>query len=161
VGVRAAPFVVALTAVILAGAAYELADAAGWISLGNLPGEGPTGEGAVIVAAFAAMLVGGIYAALLAIPRTGTPPGWPWVLLPLAAGGFVGARYYAFDPYYLPELRRVSYGGGISGIWIVVILALSALAAALIHRRGRIGLPFVALVLVVCAFTALFERAGH
>jgi hypothetical protein len=158
---RAAALVFALNVVILAAAAYELADAAGWIALGNVPGEGPTGEGVVIVAALAAMLIGGIWAALLAMRARDPSPRWPWVMLPLASAGFIVALYYAYDPYYAPGLRRASDGGLLSAAWIVCNCGAAVVVAALAYRHDQIALRLMVPLLFFFAITALFERAGH
>src|ERR671914_17796 len=51
-------------------------------------------------------------------------------LLAAAGAGFVLARFLAYDPYYLPTLRRFSEGGNVRGAWIALVVAACLAAAA-------------------------------
>ena len=90
--------------VLLAAAAYEAALALEWISMGSKPGDEATGQGAVTIAAFLALLTG-IVATVVSrrILRR-----WPATLVPVVAAAYMVAHYYAFDSYYLPSLTRFS-----------------------------------------------------
>jgi len=86
-------------------ASYETAVALGAFSLGPEPGQGPPGADVVYAASFLALLIGAwmsfVYTAW--DYPTAAPPGW---FLAPAATWFVAARFYAFDLYFAPTLRR-------------------------------------------------------
>jgi hypothetical protein len=152
--------VLALLAVIAAATGYEAAVALGVVEIGNEPGEGPVGEGVVVGAALAALLAVAIVTVVLALRRAAHAP--PAVqLLPLAGVAFTVARFYAYDPYYAPTLRRASEDGLVGGRWIAGLVVAAALAAVLTRLRPRAGLLLGAVVLLVSAFTALATRGGH
>ena len=157
---RVGPFLLPAVVGILTGAAiYELAVALGWIDLGTQPGEGPAGEGLVLGLASPAMLVGVVYCAFAAIKDSATARLER--LLPISAAVLVLTRFYGFDPYYLPTLRRFSDDGAISPAWIYVVVVTALIVGVLIVVRRRIGLSAAALMLLVCLGTLLFEGAGH
>jgi hypothetical protein len=158
--IPARALLVAGDAAVLAAAAYELAVALGWIPLGNEEGEGPTGEDTAVAIAFGVLLVGGIVAIGAAIGG-GRYARWPWVALPLTGAALVGARFFTYDPYYLPELRRLSDGGVVTGTWVVLVVVFCLLAALLTALRLRVGLPLVGVTAIVCGFTAAFAGTGH
>jgi hypothetical protein len=147
---------------LLVCAAYELAVALDWISLGTLPGQGPPGEGWVILVALLTMLAG------IGLVLSGDLAA---ITLPLAAAAFVVAHFYSFDDYYLPTLRRFSEGGAPSAEWIYALAAASGAVAAataviriaaphhLNARDAARGLS--ALILIFCVYTTLVQGTGH
>jgi hypothetical protein len=147
----------AVVLVLFAAAAYEAAIALEWISMGSQSGEEPTGQVAVTIAAMLALLTG-IIAAVVSrrILRR-----WPAALVPVAAAAYVVARYYAFDSYYLPGLRRFSDGGAVPSIWLYGVISAAVVAAFAIRRRPSTAPGLTPLVLLVCAVTALAEGTGH
>ena len=119
--------------------------AGGAIPLGHVSGEGPAGGGVVLGLAVAAMLAGCLGGAAL----------------PALGAAFVVARFYTYDPYYLPTLRRMSDGGLFSPAWIFGLAAAALATSLLTAIRPRAGRPIAVVVLLACVFTALFESAGH
>ena len=92
--------------------------------------------------------------------------------LPLAAAAFVAARFYTYDVYYLPTLRRMSDGGVVSAGWVYgivvaaivvgviwTVVATVAEPAASAARRPARALSVA--VLIICAVTAFAEGTGH
>ena len=146
--------------VLLAAAAYDGAVALGWIAVGPAPGQGPAGAGPVQAAALLALLVGAVVCATLA-GRSSTRAGVLEQLLPLAGAAFVGARFYAYDPYYAPTLRRMSEQGAVSGTWVLALAGVALVAAALTGLRPRVGLAVSGLTLFLSAVTALWMGTGH
>jgi hypothetical protein len=100
--------IVPVCVVLLAAALYEAAVALRLVSMGKLPGTEPAGGVWVFRLAMLA-LVAGIALSLLALRREAVPQRLQVLLAPSALA-FVIARYYTFDPYYLPTLRRMSTG---------------------------------------------------
>jgi general stress protein CsbA len=143
-----------LVGVLLAAACYEGAVALGWLHLGKAPGEGPPGQGLVLVAALAALVVAAGLAAVA--PRRPLVP-----LLAPAAAALVVARFYTYDPYYLPTLRRMSDGGAVAGRWVAFVCAAAAVAALTSRVRPRTGSFLTVAVLILCFGTVVFEGAGH
>jgi hypothetical protein len=142
-------------AVLVVASAYEAAVALEWISLGGQPGDGPVGGGVVLALALLAMIVG---AAVLA--RRTPSSVWSALIAP-AAAAFVVARFYTFDPYYLPTMRRISDNGLVTGALVYALVASAVLAGVATIVRPRIGGLASVIVLVLCALTALVEAGGH
>lgn len=134
--------------VLLLAAAYEAVLAFGWVSIGLVPGAGAPGEGATTAAAVGAMLVGAYV--VVAFPTRVAS------LIPSAAALVMIARYYTFDPYYAPTLRRMSDGGLVAAWWIYALAGVAA-ASALARRLH----PLAVVSLVLCILTLLAESAGH
>jgi hypothetical protein len=151
--------IVALASLGVLGLAtvYEALVAFGVIELGSLPGEGPPGERLVALVAVLAMLV----AAGLALVAALEAPVRLLALLPPAAAAFLVARFYTFDPYYLPTLRRYSDDGMLPPqlVYAVVALAVGAALLTLVHRRAAAALS--ALAILACAFFAQVLVGGH
>jgi len=84
-----------------------------------------------------------------------------WLLLAPVGAGFVVARWYSFDPYYAPTLRRRSEDGFVSGVWIVALVGMALGAAALTRLFPRAGAIVTGVVLVLCAITAVAVGLGH
>jgi hypothetical protein len=153
-------FVIPAVLVVLAAAmAYEATAALGGISLGKVPGAEPTGESYLVLAAVVALLGGAASSAIYARRSPSAVGSWPMLLAPSAVA-FVSTRFYTFDPYYAPELRRFSEGRAIGG-WIVALVVLGALACVLVRIRPRLGLNMSSAVLVLSAWTALIVAGGH
>jgi hypothetical protein len=133
---------------------YETLVALGAIELGYVPGDGPPGEGLVLSIALVAMLAGGGLVAF-------RPPAPFGALVAPAAAAFLVARFYTFDPYYLPTLRRMSDGGLVSPALVFAVAALALCAAAITLARPRAGRFMAPPVILACAFLALVVDGGH
>ena len=79
----------------------------------------------------------------------------------LPAAAFLVARFYTFDPYYLPTLRRMSDGGLVSPALVFAVAALALCAAAITSVRPQAGRFMAAPVILVSAFLALVADGGH
>jgi hypothetical protein len=143
--------------VLLAAAAYEAAVALEWISMGRQPGDDATGQAVVTIAAFLALLTGIV--ATLASRRI--LRRWPAALVPVAAAVYMVAHYYAFDPYYLPTLRRFCDGGVVPAGWLYGVAVAALVAGVGIRRRPSTAPVLTPLVLLLCAVTVLALGKGH
>lgn len=151
----------AASAFLLATAAvYETAVALRVISLGKEPGEGPFGAGVVMLIALLALLTGLIVSLLCTLSRS-TEWRSAASLVPLASAAFVAARFYTFDPYYLPTLRRMSEGGNVAGRWIAALVVIALLAVVVTKILPRIGVAMTSFVLLISAVIAVGEGIGH
>jgi hypothetical protein len=148
-----------VAAVLLAAAAYELAVALEWLSLGPQPGDEARGQAVVTIAAFTAILVAAVAGTLAA--RRGRVPGWVAALAPLAAVAYVITHFYAFDSYDLPSLRRFSDSGDGFSVWVYAVSACSLAVSALALVRPRWGLALTPFAVVACGVTVLLMGAGH
>jgi hypothetical protein len=142
-----------LAIVIAAAAGYELAVAAGWISIGRLSGEGPPHEDTVMLVSLAASVAGAIM--VVASPVRAA------AAIPLAACALMIARYYSFDPYYAPALRRMSDGGLIAPGWIYGVTVLTIACSLSLVLRTRTAAVPAGFAVVTCAATVFFAAAGH
>ena len=142
-----------LPAVLLAAAAYELA-----IAVGLLGRSAIQDEDAVASIAALTILVGAVVAAVNAIS-----PGWIWAvaLIAPAAAAFVVTRFYSYDPYYLPSLRRYSDAGPVSPEWIFGMFAVSLAVGAATRLLPRTGSIATALILPILLFTSAIASSGH
>ena len=143
--------------VLVCATAYETLVAIGLVELGSAPGEGPPGEGTVALVAVLSMLVA---AGLALFAARGARVSFV-ALLPPAAAAFLVARFYGFDPYFAPELRRYSEDGMLPPelVFGVVALALAAAALTPIHRRAGAALSVFAIL--TCALFAQVLVGGH
>jgi hypothetical protein len=148
--------------VVLAGLAgaglYELAVALKWISLGSLPGEGPSGQPVAGIVAFLALVIGVVY---YAGANLSGRPLWLEPLIPLAAVGLVTAEFYSFDPYFLPDLQRYAENEFIPAGWIYALAASALAIAVVVWIQPRVGLRLTAIFLLVCAGTSMLVPGGH
>jgi hypothetical protein len=141
-------------AVLAVSTAYEVVDAANVLKPGSQSGYGPAGSTEFEIAAFVALIAGSI-ALGVAGSRTRLAP-----LVPLAAVAFVVARFYSFDPYYAPALRRMS-DGGLVAPGLIYLLIVAAVIVAALMRKWPSAAPLGAALLVFSALLALVENAGH
>jgi hypothetical protein len=140
-------------------AIYETAIALGALSVGPAPGQGPPGADSVLAASMLAFLIGAWMSVVYAVwdyPVTAPPA---WLLAPVATW-FVAARFYAFDPYFAPTLRRYSEGV-VPELWIFGLCAAALGAAVLTRAWSRLGMCATGVVFMVCALTAVWEGVGH
>ena len=163
-GLPASVAVFGLIGLLAAATAYETADALRIIKVSEVPGRGPAYEGPLIAVTVLALLAAApVLLVAAAWPRLGVriaavPGLW---LVPSLCAALVLARFYAFDPYYAPTLRRASDGGILSWAWIGLGLGVSAVVAAFAARVPRAATVFIAGVLLYTALTVLLARAGH
>jgi hypothetical protein len=146
--------------VLFAAAAYEAAIALEWISLGSEPGGDAPGQAVVTIFAFLALVAGmgvGVAGAL----RRGPARRWPAMLIPVATAAYLLSHYYAFDPYYLPDLRRFSEDGNIAAKWVYGVVGCSVGVGALIALVPRVGLVLLPFALLVCGIFVIGEGIGH
>ena len=144
-------------------ACYEALVAFGVVSIGPNPGQGPTHEGIVLAVALLTLVSGGLlllvasssHLAVRVVPR------WLVAVVPLAAASFVVARWFSYDPYYAPTLRRMSDGGIVPGWWIALLGVLAVAGAWSVVRHPKAGMVVVVLVMWLSAATALVSPGGH
>jgi hypothetical protein len=150
----------AVPVVLLAAAAFELTLLLDlWGSYDGSARDGfVDAEGTVSGVAYLTMLVGAVVAFVHAI-RPRAP--WAVALFAPAAAAFVTTRFYTYDPYYLPSLRRYSDDGASSAEWILGMLVASLVVGAsarLLPRAGSLATTFMLPLLLV---TSLLASAGH
>src|SRR5919197_799209 len=121
---------------LLLAAAYEVALALGASGVGAVPGSGAPGEDEVAGAAFITMLIGAVLAPLSGVWNA---PRWALASIAPAAAAFVVARFYTYDPYFAPSLRRYSDGGAVSVGWIFVVFVAAVAVGILALRLPRIA----------------------
>jgi hypothetical protein len=147
-------------AILFAAAAYELVLALGLVGsyIGSAPGEGVAGEEIVAGVAAQTMLVAAVAAVVHAVW-----PRWPWpvALFAPAAAAFVTARFYTYDPYYAPNLRRYSDGGAMPAEWILSMLAVSIVVGVSTRLQPRAGSVVTAFTLPLLLFTWFVTGIGH
>jgi hypothetical protein len=137
---------------LLAAAAYEVALALGAVSIGREPGQGAPGEEAVEGAMLLVMVVGACLA--VAAARRRCRSGVIALYAP-AAAAFLVTRFYSYDPYYAPSLRRYS-DGGVAAPELIFAYAVGAaavgLAAWFVPREGAVAtavaLPLIAIMTI-------------
>jgi MYXO-CTERM domain-containing protein len=153
----------ALTVIVAGGAAYELAVAAGVIRMGSQPGEPPAGNAAVIELTFVALLLMGavLLAAALRRRRADVPGSGAVPTAGAVATAFLVARFYSYDPYYAPDLRRLSDGGIVAGRWIVFVVGATLAAGILVRRWPRVASAGTAIGVWAIALTAAVAATGH
>lgn len=145
--------------VVVVGAGYETAVAVGALNVGPLPGAEPPGRTAVFLAAELALLMASVAAAArIPIGRRG---GAAVVMLPPAAAAFLLARFFSFDAYYAPTLRRMSDDGLVAPGLVCLLAGGCAVASLLLHSRPRGGFVLTAPLLCLVAVTAFVAGVGH
>jgi len=148
-----------VVSILAVATCYEAAVALGMLSLGPSDGEGPRGETLVVGTAFLALLFSGPLLFAGSLGRTTTRLA-PVPLVSLAAATYVVARFYSYDPYYAPTLRRMSEGV-VPGTWIVLLVVFAAGAAWYAVRSPRLGMALVSAVSWLSAITAIAVGTGH
>ena len=147
---------------VAVGAAYELLVALGVIGLGPQPGDAPAGATTIVpLALLALLLVGGL---LLAAMGGRGWNGWGRLAVPAAgaaASAFLVARFYSYDPYYAPYLRRMSEGGLVAGRWIAFLVAVTLVSGLLMRRWPRAASAGTAVGVWAIALTAAVAGLGH
>ena len=143
--------------VLVIATIYEALVAVGVIGLGSQPGDGPPGERTVLLIAVGAMLVA---AGLNVLTAVGARVPFVELLAP-AAAVFLLARFYTFDPYYLPTLRRMSDQGMLPPGLVYGVAALAVGAASLTRAHRRVGAALSVPVVLVCALLAQVAAGGH
>ncbi|MGD0167807.1 MAG: hypothetical protein ABSC51_11080 [Gaiellaceae bacterium] len=145
--------------VLVAATAYEALISASVIPIGREPGEGAHGSGLVEATVLCVLLLGCFVSSSLRGCR------WlkrvPGALIPPLAVAFATARFYSFDPYYAPTLRRMSDGGFVPGGWIICLGGLALAAGLLFLVRPRNVRALTPLALLLIALTVLLESTGH
>jgi hypothetical protein len=149
-----------VVAVLLVAAGYEAAVALEWVSMGSEPGDEAPGEDIARTIGMIALLVGMGYFALQPLRRK-VAVSWATVLIPVAAAAFVTTRFYSFDSYYLPTLRRFSEGGSVEEAWVYGLAACALIVAAGIRIWPRRASLAAAVLLLVCVGTVLASSVGH
>jgi hypothetical protein len=114
----------------------------------------------VTVSAFVAFVVGMGIGAAAALSRRPVR-GWPALLIPVAAAAYLVSHYYAFDSYYLPDLRRFAEDGNIAARWVYGVAACCLGTAALIAYAPRVGVALLPFMLLVCGIFVVGEGIGH
>ena len=143
--------------VLLGATLYETLVALQVIELGSQPGDGPPDEQTVALVAVLAMLVAAGLGVLAAVGAH-----VPFVpLLAPAAAAFLVARFYTFDPYYLPDLRRFSEDGMLPPALVYGVVALAVGAALLTLANRRLGAALSVPVILACALFAQVVVGGH
>jgi hypothetical protein len=151
--------VLASLTVLTAAIVYQLLVALGVVELGSLPGEGPPGAELMGFVAAIGLLAAAVLSALL-IATEGATPASAALLAP-AAGGFLLARFYSFDPYYLPSLIRYSERDFVPPVVVFVLVGLSLAAGLITLQRRRAGLALSVPSILACAVTAWWSGVGH
>ncbi len=149
----------AVVLALLAATSYEAAIALQWLDIGRQPGEAHPQENRILNIALLADLTGAALAAAFAQRRI--EAAWAASMIPLAAAAFMVARFYTFDPYYAPTLRRMSDHGFWPPWWVFTLVACSLLSGALALTRPRIGYGVGAVVVLLTALTAFAMELGH
>ena len=140
----------AVVAVLACGALYEALVAIEVVPMGEVPGEGPFASTFVLLASLLALLVGCVVA--FAGGPFGARRSLAWAALAPAGVAYLLARWFSFDPYYLPTLRRFSEGA-IAGEWVLVVVIAALVAGLPAGVLVRIGYLVTGLVLVLEALT--------
>lgn len=153
----------ALIILILGGIALGVVSEAGialrWISMGTVPRAGPDGRGLVLAVAILALLIGAI--TLLSVAAVGSFPDRLLALFGPLSASFVVARFFSFDAYYLPTLRRMSSGGIVPAEMVVAIVVLGVVAFATTLRFPRVGQVVTAITMLLSVGVAFFAGVGH
>jgi hypothetical protein len=150
---------VAWIAAVLLGVAalYELLVATELVPMGDGPGEeAPGGAVVALIALMAFPLAAGTSFVRSLENRGGVTV---FALLAPAGAAYLIARWYSFDPYYLPTLRRHA-DGGIHGPWIVAVTLAAVGAGMLTLARPRPGCVVSFVVLLVEALTVFALPLG-
>jgi hypothetical protein len=153
------PLLILVLTVLVIATGYELAFALGLLPLGRLPGKGPEGSNVAVVAGLLAMVSGAVLS--FVVPSSSRLTRGLAGLLAPAGAAFITARFYTFDPYYLPTMRRISEGGVISPAWIFGLVAAAVVAGVCAWLWPPLGSRLTGIVLILCIVTTFLQAAGH
>jgi hypothetical protein len=146
--------------VLFAAAAYELALVLGLGGSysGRVPGQDVEGEETVAAVAYVTMLAGSVVAFVHALK-----PRIPWAvaLFAPAAAAFMTTRFYTYDPYYLPSLRRYSDYTGAWAYWVFGMLAAALVVGVLTRQMPRVGSIATGCILPLLLMTSVLASSGH
>jgi hypothetical protein len=106
-------------------------------------------------------LAAGMGVGAVAAFRRGPVRRWPAMLIPVAAAAYLIGHDYAFDPYYLPTLRRFSDDGNIAARWVYAVAACAVGVGGVIALAPRIGLALLPFMLLVVGIFVVGEGIGH
>lgn len=127
--------------------------------MARLPGDAPTGSTFAVSLGMLALVTGA--GLLITLAAAGSFPQPAVSLIPPLSVAFVGARLLAFDPYFLPSLRRFADGGLIRRPWVAILAGLAMIAGILVWSAPRSGQVATALVMLLCAATVFLSGVGH
>ena len=139
--------------VLIGATVYQLAFALSLLSFGTLPGKGPAGSDLAVIAALMAMVEGAAVSLVFSSPLR-LVRGLEAALAP-AAATFVTARFYTFDPYYFPALRRISENGVVPAAWIFALFTAALLVGLCAWTWPALGSRLTGLLLILCLFTTI------
>jgi hypothetical protein len=150
----------AITVTVLAAAISEALIALGIVGI-DASDYGWDVRGLIVFAAVCALFFGGPVFVVAAFTRQagGFRAGLPAVAVAMSA--LLVARYFSYDPYYLPEMQRYSVATGLPGWWFALLVALALGSAALSRRDLRTGLVLIGIVMFLAGPTALVIGLGH
>jgi hypothetical protein len=150
----------AITVTVLAAAISEALIALGIVGL-DASNYGWDVRGLLLSGAFCALFFGGPVLVVAAFTRHagGFRAGLPAVAPVMYA--LLVARYYSYDPYYLPELQRYSVATGFPGWWFALLVVLALSAAALSRRGLRSSLVLAGIVMFLAGPTVFVIGLGH
>jgi hypothetical protein len=153
------PAVLLVLAALAAATAYEFLVAVNVIHLCDVPGKGPPGAELVGLLAGAGV-AGSVFLAVILAARgeEGTPLAA--AVAPVAAL-FMVARFYTYDPYYLPTLLRQSEKDFVPALVVYVLAGFSVGVGLVTLRKRAVGLVLTVPAVLLCGFTAWFSGFGH
>jgi hypothetical protein len=150
----------AITVTVLAAAISEALIALDIVAL-DASNYGWDVRSLLLFAALCALFFGGPVLVVAAFTRHagGFRAGLPAVAAAMSA--LLVARYYSYDPYYLPELQRFSVATGFPGWWFALLVALALSAAALSRRDLRTSLVVAGIAMFLAGPTVFVIGLGH
>ncbi len=149
----------ALLAAVTAGVAYEAAVALDLITAQPNDTDGDR----ILLLAFLALFAGGALFLVAGVvrPIRQALPVTLVRLVDIAGTAFVVARWYSYDPYYLPTLRRMSEGGLLTGWWVLALTAFTAGVVVSFRGNRCAGVVLSGVLVWVCMLSAFFAALGH
>src|SRR3954466_15423191 len=103
--------------------------------------------------AFVAILVMVVGAGLAAVSTPFARPVRAIAFYAPSAAFFALARFYTYDSYFLPTLRRYADDGAAQPAWMLLLAAAALVAGVLVWRLPRTGAVATAVVLAFLAGT--------
>lgn len=110
--------------------------------------------------AFVAILVMVLGAGLAALSVPFDRPVRAIAFYAPSAAVFALARFYTYDSYYSPTLRRFADDGAVQPAWVFLLAAAAFVAGVLVWRLLRTGAVATAIVLLLLAGTTAL-MASH